>query len=91
MKYNDCNNSKFSLKSDDKIITNEADIAGIFNNYFINIASKLKEPTLKADFEVLKNFVGDKVPNDIEFKIPLTNHSFIRQFYQNLMLTNLQD
>ena len=81
LKYNDCNNSKFSLKSDDKIITNEADMAGIFNNFFINIASKLKEPTLKADFEVLKDFVGDKVPNDIEFKIPLTNHAFIRQFF----------
>ena len=84
LKYNDCNNSKFSLKSDDKIITNEADMAGIFNNFFINIAIKLKEPTLKADFEVLKNFVGNKVPNDIEFKIPLTNHAFIRQFLSKL-------
>ena len=43
LKYNDCNNSKFSLKSDDKIITNEADMVGIFNNFFINIASKLNE------------------------------------------------
>ena len=84
LKYNDCNNSKFSLKSDDKMITNEADMAGIFNNFFINIASKLKEPTLKADFEELKNFVGNKVPNCIEFKIPLTNHAFIRQFLSKL-------
>ena len=59
-------------------------MAGIFNNFFINIASKLKEPTLKADFEILKNFVGDKVPNDIEFKIPLTNHAFIRNFLSNI-------
>ena len=49
--------------------------------FFINIASKLKEPTLKADFEILKNFVGDKVPNDIEFNIPLTNHAFIRKIF----------
>ena len=34
LKNNDCNNSKLSLKSDDKIITNEADMAGIFNNFF---------------------------------------------------------
>ena len=60
--------------------------------FFINIASKLKEPTLKEDFEILKNFVGDKVPNDIEFNIPLTNYTFIRIFfYQILMLTNLLD
>ena len=59
-------------------------MAGIFNNFFINIASKLKEPTLKADFEVLKTFVADKVPNDIELKIPLTNHAFIRQFLSKL-------
>ena len=59
-------------------------MARIFNNVFINIASKLKEPTLKADFEKLKCFVGDKVTNDIEFKIPLANHAFIRIFLSNL-------
>ena len=52
--------------------------------FFIDIASKLKEPTLKADFEILKNFMGDKVPNDIDFKIHLTNHAFIRIFLSNL-------
>ena len=62
-------------------------MVGIFNNFLINIASKLKEPTLKADFEILKNFVGDKVPNDIEFKIPCS----LDFFYQILMLTNLLD
>ena len=51
---------------------------------FINIASKLKEPTLIANFEILENFVGDKVPNDIDFTIPLTNHAFIRIFLSNL-------
>ena len=75
-------------------------MAGIFDNFsFINIASEFKKPTLKADlryfivappslsysyFEILNNFVGDKDPNDIEFKISLTNHAFIRQFLSNL-------
>ena len=76
-----CHNSKFTLKSEDKIVTNKGDMAGIFNNFFMNIGSKLKEPTLKADFEKLKKFVGDKVPNDIEFKIPLTNHTLVRIFF----------
>ena len=35
-------------------------MAGIFNHFFINIASKLKEPTLKADFEILKKLCGRK-------------------------------
>ena len=60
-------------------------MAGIVNNFFfINIASKLQEPTLKSDFEILTNFVGDKVPTDIDFKIPLTNHAFIGHFLSNL-------
>ena len=45
--------SKFSLNVDDQCITNEAELAPIFNNYFINIASKLKEPPIKTDFEKL--------------------------------------
>ena len=28
--------------------------------------------------------MGDKVPNDIEFKIPLTNHAFVSQFLSKL-------
>ena len=40
----------------------------LFNNVFISIASKLKEPTLIADFEILNKFVCEKVPNDIELK-----------------------
>ena len=50
--------SKFSLKVDDQCVTNDADLAPIFNNYFHNIASKLKEPPIKTDFEKLKNYVS---------------------------------
>ena len=72
--------SKFSLKVDDQCITNEAELAPIF----INIASKLKEPRIKTDFEKLKNYMSAKVPNDIEFKIPCTNQAFIKHFLSNL-------
>ena len=47
------NKSKFSLKVDDQCVTNDADFVPIFNNYFQNIASKLKEPPNKDRF--LKN------------------------------------
>ena len=78
------NSSKFSLKLEDQIITNESDLSEIFNNYFINIASTLKEPIVETDFEPLNNYVSSKVPTDIDFEIPLTNHTFIRHFLSNL-------
>ena len=85
MNYKECQNaSKFSLKLDDQIITNESDLSDIFNNYFINIASKLKEPIVETDFIPLNNYVCSKVPTDIDFEIPLTNHAFIIQFLSNL-------
>ena len=85
MNNKECQNaSKFSLKLDDQIITNESDLSEIFNNYCINIASKLKESIVETDFELLNNYVRSKVPTDIDFEIPLTNRTFIRQFLANL-------
>ena len=66
------NKSKFSLKLNDQIISNKSDLSEIFNNYFINIASKLKEPNPRTDFESLNNFVSSKVLTDIEFQITLS-------------------
>lgn len=81
MKSTECDtDSKFSLESDDQIITYESDLAEIFSNFFINIASKLKEPNVKADLETLDKFVCDKVPSYTEFTIPLTNYALIREF-----------
>ena len=55
MNNKECQNaSKFSLKLDDQIITNESDLSEIFNNHFINIASKLEEPIVETDFEPFK-------------------------------------
>ena len=65
-------------------ITNESDLSEIFNNYFINIASELKEPIVETDFEPLNNYVYSKVPTDIDLEIPLTNHTFIGQILSNL-------
>ena len=77
-------NSNMSLKLDDKFITNESDLTEIFNDYFVNIASALKEPNIDSDFEKHSNYVSTKVPSDTEFKIPLTNQTFIKSFLSNL-------
>ena len=67
-KGNGCENN-IGIKCDNNMITNEPDLAELFNNYFVNVASILKEPILNSEFERLNNFVQSNVPSDIEFKI----------------------
>ena len=75
-KRSGCEN-KFGIKCDNNIITNESDLAELFINYFVNVASKLKEPIINPAFERLNNFGQSKALSDIEFKIPLINTGFI--------------
>ena len=82
-KEND-NASNFKIKVEDDVITKDSEVAEVFNNYFINIASKLKEPVPNSDFIKLNNFIRSKVPNEIDFQIPFTNQTFIRKFLLNL-------
>ena len=81
-KEND-NASNFKIKVEDDVITKDSEVAEVFNNYFINIASKLKELVPNSDFEKLNNFIRSKVPNEIDFQIPFTNQTFIRKFLLN--------
>ena len=71
-------NSK--IKLEENVITNESEVAEVFNNYFTNIASKFKEPIINLDFELLNSFIGSNVPSNTEFLIPFTNQTFIRKF-----------
>ena len=84
-KGNDSENN-FAIQSENDIITNESDLAELFNNYmyFVNLASNLKEPIVNSEFERLNTFVQSEVPNDVEFKIPLINVGFVRTSISNL-------
>ena len=55
------NKSNIKLKSDDKLVTNQIDLTEIFNDYFVNIASKLKESPIQTDFAKLNNYLSAKV------------------------------
>ena len=66
------------------LVTNEPELTEIFNDYFVNIASTLKEPTIETDFKKLNNYVSAKVPSDTEFQIPLTNETFVKTCLSNL-------
>ena len=78
------NKSNIKLKSDDKLVTNQIDLTEMFNDYFVNIASKLKESPIQTDFAKLNNYVSAKVPSDTEFKIPMTTHTFVKKFLSSL-------
>ena len=72
-------NSKIKLK--ENVITNESEVAEVLNNYFTNIASKLKEPIINSDFESLNGFIGSKVPSNTDFQILYTNQDFHQKFF----------
>ena len=78
------NENTFGIKCESGMIRNETDLTHHFNNYFVNVASKLKEPIINSEFEHLNTFVQSKVPSNVEFKIPLTNVGFVRKFLSNL-------
>ena len=56
----------------------------MFNSYFVNIATTLKEPIIPSDFETLRTFVTSKVPTNTKFNISLTNETFVQKFLINL-------
>ena len=58
-----------NLKLGDRLVTNEPDLIEIFNSYFVNVASNLKEPSIPFDFEIINNHVQSKVPINTEFQI----------------------
>ena len=68
----------------DRVITNESDLTGVFNSYFVNVASNLREPIIPSDFEILNDFVKSKVPTNTEFLIAPTNETFVMNFISSL-------
>ena len=73
-------NSK--IKLEENVITNETEVAEVFNNYFPNIASKLKKKKtiINSDFELLNSFIEPKVPSNTDFQSSLTHQTLIGFF-----------
>ena len=69
------NNSEMSrstnLSVNDKLITDEIEVANAFNNFFVTVAQKLKDPIATSNFEYLIEYVNTKVPPENYFSIPL--------------------
>ena len=73
-----------NIKKDDKFVQKESELTELFNSYFVNIATNLKEPIILSDFETLRTFVTSKTPTNTKFNISLTNETFVRKFLTNL-------
>ena len=57
----------------DQKFSNSEDIAFKLNNYFAKISELLQdndEISTRPDFTKLKEFINDRIPNDIRFEIP---------------------
>ena len=74
------NDSSFEIKVNDNIISNDQNIANAFNDFFVNIPSKLKEPIKPSEFELFQNYVKSKVNDNTNFSIPLVKCSFVSNY-----------
>ena len=79
--------NNFEIKTENDIISDDLDIANVFNEYFVNIPSKLKGPIQSSDFELLHNFVDSKFNDNTNFTIPFVNRSFVRNYLSSMGAT----
>ena len=72
---------------DTDIILDDLDIVNVFNEYFVNIPSKLKELIQPSKFELLHNLVDSKFIDHTRFIIPFVNRSFVSNYLSNMDVT----
>ena len=60
------------IKNEEQVITNQQVIADHFNDFFIKVASNLKQPLKPSNFEKLNSYINSKISNDVSFQIPKT-------------------
>ena len=81
------NNDILGLKVNGETVSDESVLAEHFNEYFINVASKLKEPIEQTDFSKLKSFIDSKISENVVFDLPAIDESFVFKFLSSLDIT----
>ena len=59
-------------------------MANEFNDFFVNIASKLKEPLTKSKHDKLQEFCDDRISQDTKFIIPPILKEKVFKFLSNI-------
>ena len=73
-----------SIKVGDTLIEDPTEMANEFNTFFVNIASKVKEPTINTNHEKLREFCHSKLPADTKFIIPPISNEYVSKFLSNI-------
>ena len=73
-----------SVKVGDTFIEDSTGIANEFNDFFVNVASKLKEPVTNTDHTKLKEFCQTKLPKDAKFIIPSIQKEKVLKFLSTI-------
>ena len=72
------------IKNGDIPIEDPTEIANEFNEFFVNVATKLKEPVPNTNHDKLKEFCQSKLPSDMKFKIPQIQKEKVLKFLSTM-------
>ncbi|MEW8546816.1 MAG: reverse transcriptase family protein [Candidatus Thiodiazotropha sp.] len=73
-----------SVKVGDFLFEDSLEIANEFNDFFVNIASKLKEPIISTNHDKLQAFCQERLPAGTKFLIPLIEREKVLKFLSNI-------
>ena len=73
-----------SLKIGESLIEDSTEMANEFNNFFVNVASKLKECVINTDHDKLREFCQAKLPTETRFTIPPIQKEKVSKFLYHI-------
>ena len=73
-----------SLKTGESLIEDSTEMANEFNNFFVNVASKLKECVINTDHDKLREFCQAKLPAETRFTIPPIQKEKVSKFLYHI-------
>ena len=76
-----------SVSNENTHTEDPTEIANIFNDFFVNIANKVKEPVTNTDHEKLREFCQSKLPTNTKFVIPNIEKEKVMKFLSNIDTT----
>ena len=71
-----------SVKSNGLHIENPKEMSNTFNNFFVNIAAKIKEPVAPSNHDKLNFFCNSRLPEDTKFSIKNIEKDNVLKFFQ---------
>ena len=76
-----------SVSNENTHTEHPTEIANIFNDFFVNIANKVKEPVTNTNHEKLRQFCQSKLPTNTKFVIPNIEREKVMKFLSNIDTT----